>query len=74
MKLWKIEKCEQHERTCPCCECVGLHIYHTEHHCLSLDERLLLNITNDLSLLEEGKDILLRITLVDSDVKIETGE
>ena len=69
MKLWKIEKCEQHERTCPCCEGVGLHVYHAEHQVLSLDERLGIAIMNDLSSLEEGNDVLLRITLIDADVE-----
>ncbi len=73
MKLWKIEKCEQHERSCVCCEGEGLHVYHTEHQVLSLDERLGISITEDLASLKSGDNILLRITLLDDDVKIEEG-
>ncbi|KKL80412.1 hypothetical protein LCGC14_2005050 [marine sediment metagenome] len=73
MKLWKIEKCEQHERSCVCCEGKGLHVYHTEHQVLSLDEYLGIGITKDLEVLKAGDDVIFRITLVDDDVKIEDG-
>lgn len=73
MKLWKIEKCEQHERSCVCCEGEGLHVYHTEHQVLSLDEYLGIGITKDLEVLKAGDDVIFRITLVDDDVKIEDG-
>ncbi len=73
MKLWKIEKLEQHERSCVCCEGIGLHTYHTEYMVLSLEERLLLGVSKDVESLKTGDNIILRITLVDEDVKVEDG-
>lgn len=69
MKLWKIEKCEQVPE-CPGCE-GPIAAYHTEHHVISKDEQFGLAIANDLASLNEGNEILLRITLLDEDVKIE---
>lgn len=75
MKLWKIEKCEIEEPDCPGCD-VELKVYHSEHQVLSLEERLGSAIMNcvESESLEDGKSLLVRITLVDSDVKVETGE
>lgn len=73
MKLWKIEKCERHEPSCVCCEGIGIHTYHTEYQVLSLDEQLLIGMMKDLESLTSGESVLLRITLVDEDVRVEDG-
>lgn len=72
MKLWKIEKCEIEDPNCPGCN-IEIKPYHTEHQVLSLDERLLIGIMKDFEALKTGDNILLRITLVDNNVKVEDG-